>query len=356
MVPIRMRKIIFKILFLLAATNLIFADLIDKPAATVKLGKLEVIMVKQFRQKIDVIEDRTRSTLTLEDRKKFLDLLIGEILINQAAAKDNISVTNSELNARIKLARQTGGLSLNLNRELTELEFKSLIQQSGLSWDEYIEQMKNVIIQQKYVMQKKQPFFESLSELTDAEIEDFYQSNKTAFVAPDIVRFKHIYIDTRNLSEKQEKDKAHQRAGEIYRELQSGTAFEDLVVKYSDDKSSRYKGGDFGYLRRDDQARKQLLGKDFFETPFKMKVGEISDVLQSNIGFHIIKVVEKSPFKLLELNDKIPPQNKKSVKEEIKAQLIQRKQAEYYQQALLELLEELKRKAEIKIFEQNLSW
>ena len=348
-----MRNIIFSSLIILLAANHISADLIDKPAATVKLEKLEVITIKQFRQKIEVIENRTKANLNLEDRKKFLDLLIGEILVSQAASMEKISVTKSELNARIKLAKQTGGLSLNLNRELTDVEFRSLIQQSGLTWDEYIKQMEKVLIQQKYVMQKKKPFFDSIAEPTDAEIEDFYQSNKTAFVSPDIVRFKHIYIDTRNL---EEKDQAQKRAGEIYRELQNGVPFEDLVVKYSDDKSSRYKGGDFGYLRRDDQARKQLLGRDFFEAPFKMKEGEISGVLKSNIGFHIIKVVEISPFKLLKLNDNIPPQNRSTVRDEIKAQLMQRKQAEYYQKALLELLEELKKKAEIKIFENNISW
>ncbi len=351
-----MRNIFFSSLILLLVTNHIFTDIIDKTAATVKLEKLEVITVKQLRQKIEAIENRTKIKLNLEDRNKLLDLLIGEILISQAASMEKITVTKSEINARIKLAKKTGGLSLNLNRELTDTEFRSLIQQSGLTWDEYIKQMEKVSIQQKYVMQKKQPFFDSIAEPAEDEIEDFYQSNKTAFVSPDMVRFKHIFIDTRNLTEKKEKDQAQNRAEEIYRELQNGIPFEDLVVKYSDDKSSRYKGGDFGYLRRDDQARKQLLGKEFFEAPFKMKEGEISGVLKSNIGFHIIKIAEIVPFKLLKLNDKIPPQSKVTVRDEIRAQLMQRKQAEYYQQALLDLLEELKKKAEIKIFENNISW
>lgn len=343
------------LLLLLLPVAGLLAQVIDKPVATVKLSKVEAISVKQFRQKIDEIEGRTKSPLSPDDRRKLLDLLISEILINQAAAMENIVVSQAELDARVELARKTGGLGLNLNRELTDAEFRSLLQQSGLTWEEYLDQLKKAVLQQKYVMQKKKAAFDKIAPPGGAEIEDFYQSNKTAFVVPDMVRFKHVYIDTRNLASKEERDKARARAEEIQRELRNGASFDDLVVKYSDDKASRYRGGDFGYLRRDDQARRQLLGRDFFEAPFKMNVGEISGVVQSNIGYHIIRITEKIPFRLLELDDAIPPQNSSTVREQISAQLLQRKQADYYQQALEDLLTELKKKASIKIFEENIA-
>jgi peptidyl-prolyl cis-trans isomerase SurA len=87
-----------------------------------------------------------------------------------------------------------------------------------------------------------------------------------------------------------------------------------------------------------------------------MKVNETSGVLQSSIGLHIIKITEKLPFRLLTLDDSIPPQNTSTVRQEISAQLVLRKQAEIYQKVLMDLLSELKKKAEIKIFEENLSW
>jgi peptidyl-prolyl cis-trans isomerase SurA len=351
-----MKRIVLGAALLLLWGGLGAADVIDKPVATVKLTRLEAITAKQFRQKVEMLEERSKVTLPLEDRKRLLDLLIGEILIKQAAAQENITVTQAELAARMTQAKQSGGLSLNLNRELTDAEFKSLVEQSGLSWEEYNDQLQKALLQQKYVMQKKRAVFEAVGQPTEADILDFYESNKTAFVAPDMVRFKHIFIDTRNLADKQEKDKALARAEEISRELKNGAAFDELVVKYSDDKASRYKGGDFGYLRRDDQARKQLLGKDFFETPFRMKVNESSGVLQSNIGYHVIRITEKIPFRLLALEDPIPPQNASTVRQEISAQLMLKKQSEIYQQVLNDLLAELKKKAEIKKFEENLTW
>jgi len=341
---------------LLLAVGLLAADVIDKPVATVKLVRLEAITAKQFRQKVEMLEERSKSTLSLEDRKKLLDLLVGEILVKQAAAQESIAVSQAELAARMEQAKKSGGQSLNLNRDLTDAEFKSLVQQSGISWEEYTDQLQKALLQQKYVMQKKKAVFETVGQPAEADILDFYESNKTAFVAPDMVRFKHIYIDTRNLADKQEKDKARERAEEISRELKNGAAFDELVLKYSDDKTSRYKGGDFGYLRRDDQARKQLLGKDFFDAPFRMKVNESSGVLQSNIGYHVIRITEKNPFRLLALEDPIPPQNSSTVRQEIGAQLMLKKQADIYQQVLQDLLAELKKKAEIKKFEDNLTW
>ncbi|GAH65872.1 unnamed protein product, partial [marine sediment metagenome] len=149
----------------------------------------------------------------------------------------------------------------------TDLEFRDFLRKSGLTWDEYIKEVETSLIQQKYVMQKKRPFFETIPEPTDDEIEDFYQSNINDFVAPDMVRFKHIYIDTRNLTSKQERDKAKQQAEGIYIEIQYGTPFDELFIKYLDDKSSRLRAEDLGYLSRNDKRTKELLGKDFFETP-----------------------------------------------------------------------------------------
>lgn len=351
-----MKSLALICLCLLTLSAAVFADVIDKPVATVKLSKLEAITLKQFRQKVETLESRTQNALSLDDRKRLLDLLVGDILIKQAAEKEGLTVPQQEINARIEQARKSGGQSLNLNRDLTDAELKSLIQQSGISWEEYMDQLQKALLQQKYVMQKKKSLFDAVGQPTEAEIVDFYESNKTAFVAPDMVRFKHIFIDTRNLSSKDEMQKARDRAEDINRELRNGSSFDDLVVKYSDDKTSRYKGGDFGYLRRDDQGRKQLLGKDFFEAPFKMKVNEASGVLQSGIGLHIIKITEKIPFRLLNLDDPVPPQNASTVRQEISGQLVLRKQAEVYQKVLMDLLSELKKKAEIKIFEENLSW
>ena len=86
-------------------TQIGFAQLIDKPVATVKLSKFEVISIQQFRSRIEDLEARTKNKLSVEDRRKLLDLMISDKLISQAAAMENITVTQSELDSRIALAR-----------------------------------------------------------------------------------------------------------------------------------------------------------------------------------------------------------------------------------------------------------
>jgi len=128
--------------------SLAFADVIDKPVATVKLTRLEAITAKQFRQKVELLEERSRTTLSLEDRKRLLDLLVGEILIKQAAAQENLTVTQAEMTSRTDQLKRSGAASLNLNRELTDAEFKSLIEQSGINWEEYYDQLQKSILAQ----------------------------------------------------------------------------------------------------------------------------------------------------------------------------------------------------------------
>ena len=348
----------FRIPFLLVPflfiTSVTYSQIIDKPAATVRLIRLEVIPVTKLNQKVKSLEERARRPLSEKEIRSTLDSLINEVVVYQAAERDYVSVTADEIQERIDMVKQTSGQGLQLNRELTDAELQALILQNyGITVEQYKQELEKAILLQKYVVQKKKSYFDRIEQPSDGEIEDFYQENKTAFVSPDIVRIKHIFIDTRNLTNSEDREKARKRAEDIYREHQNGVDFEDLVVKYSDDLSSRYSGGDFGYLRRDDANRKQALGKSFFETPFKMKESEVSGVVRSNIGFHILKLSEYIPFQVLSIEDTVPPQNTDTVKSRIVGTLMQAEQSEVFNRASVDLLGELKEEAEIKIFEEN---
>ena len=80
---------------------------------------------------------------------------------------------------------------------------------------------------------------------------------------------------------------AKTRAESVLAELKAGASFEELAPKYSDDPGSKDKGGDLGYFER------RMMVKEFDEAAFKMEVGQISDLIQTNFGYHIIKLTEK---------------------------------------------------------------
>ena len=112
----------------------------------------------------------------------------------------------------------------------------------------------------------------------------------------------------------------------------------------------------FNTFFRNDAQRRQLLGTAFFDAIFKLKKGETSGVLQSNLGYHIVQVTEKLDARLLGLADKLPPQNTMTVKEAINASLVTQRQADAYKAALADIVAELKKQAEIKIFDDNINW
>jgi len=115
----------------------------------------------------------------------------------------------------------------------------------------------------------------------DAEIKAWYDSHKDRFRQAEERRASHILI----ASEKVGKDKARASAEEILREVRKNpSAFADLAKKKSDDPGSAAKGGDLGFFGRG------MMVKPFEDSVFGLKDGEISDLVESDFGFHIIKL------------------------------------------------------------------
>lgn len=117
--------------------------------------------------------------------------------------------------------------------------------------------------------------------VTDAEIKSWYDGHKAQYGVPEERRASHILI----ASEKIGKDKAKAKAEEVLKEIQKNPAsFADLAKKNSDDPGSAAKGGDLGFFGRG------MMVKPFEDTTFALKEGEISGTVESDFGFHIIKL------------------------------------------------------------------
>ena len=124
--------------------------------------------------------------------------------------------------------------------------------------------------------------------VTEAEAKAWYEEHKKQFEQPEERRASHILI----ASEKLGKDKAKAKAEEVLKEIQKNPAsFGDLAKKNSDDPGSAAKGGDLGYFGQG------MMVKPFEEAVQKLKEGEISGVVESDFGFHIIKLTGIHPAK-----------------------------------------------------------
>lgn len=124
--------------------------------------------------------------------------------------------------------------------------------------------------------------------ITESEMKSFYRNN------PE-VRASHIFIEYPANATGEQRSAALKRAKEISedvaKQLKNKRSFEDLVKLYSDDLATKDNGGDMGM-----QSKVTLSPPPFYEAIKKLKIGEVSGLLESRQGFHIVKMVEKNPY------------------------------------------------------------
>ncbi len=351
-----MKRLILFAAFATFALQVASAQILDRPAATVRLTKTQSITVSQLQKVVAPMEAQARRTLTKDERRQILDRMIETVLIEQAGDRDNVVVSGAELAARIDDYQKQLGQAANLGRPFTDAEMQQYVKNNGMSWDDFQKQIKDQLLMLDYVRAKNRNVMSTVKPVTDGDVQDFYDSNKKQFFVDDMITLRHIFIDTRALVSQTDKDKARKRADDILKELKGGASFSDLAMKYSEDTVSKYKGGDIGTLVRSDPQRIQLFGKSFFDEVFKLKKGETSGVIQSNIGFHIIQVANRTDARLLGIDDKIPPQNQMTLRDYIKQNLQAQRENEALTAALNVIVTDLKKTAEIKVFDDNISW
>ena len=237
---------------------------------------------------------------------------------------------------------------------MTDAQFRLVVQnQLNMSYDEFLTNMRLRLVQERYVQEKKKALF-TIDDPTESQIKDIYSANATDFINPQMIRFNHIYIDTRKLGDA-EKNVATRRAEDALRELKT-TPFKEVAIKYSDDTKSKYRGGDFGYLPRNDAQRQMLLGKSFYEAVFALNLNQVSGIIPSNVGLHIVQITERRDAKLLGLDDPVFPGETTTVKERIKQVVVAQQRQRAFQTAATELIQELRKDAEVTLYEQNISW
>lgn len=133
--------------------------------------------------------------------------------------------------------------------------------------------------------------------VTDEEVKKFYQENLSRYQTPEERRASHILIPVAASATAEEKAKARAQAEDLLRQVKANPKkFGEFAAKYSKDPGSAEKGGDLGFFGRG------LMVKPFDEAAFAMKVGEIAGPVETQYGFHIIRLDEIKPTKTTPLD------------------------------------------------------
>src|SRR6202795_560944 len=124
------------------------------------------------------------------------------------------------------------------------------------------------------------------AQISDAELKAQYQQNIQQYEVPNRVHAEHILLMTVGKTDA-EIEEIHQKAEDVLKQAKKGTNFEELAKKYSEDPGSKDKGGDLGWLMQGQTV------PEFEKTAFGLEKGKISDLVKTQYGFHIIKVLDK---------------------------------------------------------------
>jgi len=185
----------------------------------------------------------------------------------------------------------------------------------GKEIDEKLAELKKRIVVDTYLKKK----VETDAKISDEELKKFYDQNLEKFKSGEQVKASHILV------------KSEQEAKDILAQLKGGAAFEELAKSKSVDTSAG-KGGDLGWFGKGNMV------PAFEKAAFALKEGQLSGIVKSEFGFHIIKLTGKRAAGTRSFEE---------VKEQITAALMPSKQ----QQIFMQLKEDLKKGAKIELKE-----
>ena len=325
------------------------SQILDKSIAVVFLYKTENISLKTINLQYDLLQKQTKSltgiTETSITKKEVLEAAINDILITQEANNAGVIVTAKQIDDIIQFQKES------YRTPISDEDFQTLMtKQTGLLWTDYREQIRKRILQEQYIATKYQNRLQEIREPTNAEIRKMYDEYATMFVNPSMLRSDHLFWDFRSLDAAQRKV-LKKEAQDMEKIINRDVVTFDKKLKESLE-NPNIEGGDLGYIIRDEQT-KDILGDSFLDTVFALEDNEISGLVTSKSGYHIVKITDKRPAKLLGLDDPILPGEKVTVKQRIITTLQTQYRQEKFSELIQEEVKELRKKASIRILDDD---
>lgn len=244
----------------------------DPNAVVLRLGDTEVTAA-EFEPRFNVAlrglaaqQGAPLDAATLEQfaslRPNFLDqFATQQVLLQEAAARD-ITVPDADVEAQIAQAKEGAGEN-----------FEQALGQAGYEDEAALRES----IRESLVLQQIVAALQGEVEISDASVRGFYDQNQDQFSQPEQVCARHILVAEQA------------KADELYTRIQDGGDFAALAKANSTDPGSKDNGGDLGCF-----GRGQMVAP-FEEAAFSTEVGRTTEPVQSDFGFHIIRVYEKNP-------------------------------------------------------------
>jgi len=250
-------------------------------------------------------------------KKDVLEGLINAELLCQESQRKGIKVEEAAINEQLETLRK---------QFPSEDEFKTALTKANLSEVDLRSQIRRGLTIQQFITRQ----FVNEVTISEKQSRAYYDSHPDSSKQPEQVRARHIVIRVDPKADKSQRAEARKTIENIQKKLKKGEDFATLAKGFSQGPSSS-KGGDLGFFKR---GRTE---KPFEQVAFALKPGEVSDLVETKFGYHLIKVIDRKAATTIPYDD-----IKKKIEQYLKNQKAQKEVSLY--------VEKLKENAKVERF------
>ena len=203
--------------------------------------------------------------------QQILDGLITQKLILQFIRDNKLEPSKTEIETEVNKVRE----DIKANPGLAGQTLEQVLESHGSSIDDLKKDITISLSLEKYLGK----------DLDDQKIKAYFEQNRSAYDESE-VKASHVLVDTRQMKSETELAQAKEKINKIKAEIDAGKDFAEAAKQYSDC-PSKEKGGDLGFFKRKGQ-----MVEPFAAAAFALKTGQISGPVQTQFGYHLIKVTE----------------------------------------------------------------
>ena len=257
------------------------AEVVDKIIAVVND---EIITLYEFNEAFEPYRKNIENTYKGDDkeavikqtREAFLQRLIDNILIEQEAKKSGAGII-------VKDEEIMDVIQDMLNKQkLSMQDFLKNLAKDGKSIEYVKKEMRGQMMRARLLRRE----VKSKILVSDEEIGDYYNKNRQDYEGKETVRIKQLLLLLPPNATKAVIAKVKNEALQLHKRIMEGESFDSLIVKYSQGPAAA-QGGDVGFVGRG------TIIPEVDVVAFSLPVGQVSEVIESSVGFHIIQVVDK---------------------------------------------------------------
>lgn len=313
-----MKRVIFRFglfFFLLYGSFSSSEAVVDRIVAVVNQEIITLSEVEKwagpFQEEIQTKDRLERRERVHEVYRKVVEKLIEEKLIDQEVKRSGVKVTSKEIEGALEEVKRRNAA--------TQEDLEKALANEGLTLEAYKKEIEKRLQRMKLINWAVK--VESKAE--ERELRDFYQKNIDQYRSNESYRPSQILFLVPKEVTPEEIQEIRKKCQKVFEKVKGGEDFGEMALLYSEDISAKDRG-DLGYFKRGE------LLPELEKEALRLQVGEVSGIIRTNLGFHIIKLLDRKGGTPLPFEE---------VKEKVKADYYDKEMEKAFQQFLRTLKE-----------------